>query len=125
MNEIIERILQLMKKNNLSAKKTTEILGVSSSTISDWKSGRIKPSIEHIIKLSKLFNVTTDYLLTGFDRELPPDERLTVGYDHKGNVINLSEEQEAYLKQVINQTLNERVEAIKKEVMKEIEDKKG
>lgn len=124
MTEIVERIIELMKKNGLSAKKTTELLGASASVISDWKSGRLRPSIEHIIKLAQIFNVSTDYILTGYDRELPPGERLTEAYDHKGNIISLSEEQEAYLKQIVNQAMNERVEAIKVELMKELGDKK-
>lgn len=124
MTEIVERIIELMKKNGFSAKKTTELLGASASSISDWKSGRLRPSIEHIIKLAQIFDVSTDYLLTGYDRELPPGERPTDVYNHKRNKINLSEEQEAYLKQIVNQAMSERVEAIKEEVRKELGDKK-
>ena len=125
MSEIVERILNLMKARNMTPKMMAELFGASSSLVSDWKSGRRNPTLEHIIKLSQIFNVSTDYILTGYDRELPPEERLTEAYDHKGNIISLSEEQEAYLKQIVNQAMNERVEAIKEEVMKELGDKKG
>ena len=124
MNDIVNRILLLLKKENITAKRLCEMLEASPSLVSDWKSGRLKPTIDHIIKLSQILHVSTDYLLTGFNRELPPDERLTAAYDHKGNPIDLSEEQEAYLKGLINQALNERVEEIMKEALKEYQGKK-
>lgn len=124
MNAIIDRILKLMKEHNYTAKKTTELLGVSQSTISDWKSGRIKPSIEHIIKLSQIFNVSTDYILTGLDKELSPEEQLKEAYDIHGDKVILSDEQEEYIKKIINQTLSKQVEAMKQEVLKELDNKK-
>lgn len=124
MNAIIARIIKLMKEHNYSAKKTTELLGVSQSTISEWKSGRIKPSIEHIIKLSQIFNVSTDYILTGLDKELSPEEQLKEAYDIHGDKVILSDEQEEYIKKIINQTLSKQVEAMKQEVLKELDNKK-
>lgn len=124
-NEIIMRIFNLLKKKGASQQEFADAIGVKNPTVSSWKNRGSLPSTDKIYAIANYFGVSTDYLLTGYNRELPPEERITVAYDHKGNVINLSEEQEAYLKQIVNQTLNERVEAIKKEVMKEIEDNKG
>lgn len=62
---MIERILELMKHKGITAKKLTDDLEISNSTITDWKKGKGRPSIDAIIKLSEYFNVTTDYLLTG------------------------------------------------------------
>lgn len=38
-------------------------LGVTKQTISNWENDNIQPSIDMLIKISKIFNVTTDYLL--------------------------------------------------------------
>ena len=61
----IERILLLINKHNITAKKLTNDLELSNSAITDWKKGKGRPSIDAIIKISKYFNVTSDWLLTG------------------------------------------------------------
>lgn len=38
-------------------------LGVAKQTVSNWENDNIQPSIEMLVRLSKLFGVTTDYLL--------------------------------------------------------------
>ena len=38
-------------------------LGVAKQTVSNWENEKIQPSIEMLVRLAKLFNVTTDYLL--------------------------------------------------------------
>ena len=44
-------------------------LGVAKQTVSNWENENIQPSIEMLVRLAKLFNVSTDYLL-GLD-EIP------------------------------------------------------
>ena len=38
-------------------------LGVTKQTVSNWENENIQPSVEMLIRLSQIFNVTTDYLL--------------------------------------------------------------
>ena len=38
-------------------------LGVTKQTVSNWENDNIQPSIDMLVKVSKIFNVTTDYLL--------------------------------------------------------------
>ena len=38
-------------------------LGITKQTVSNWENDNIQPSIDMLIKLSKIFNVSTDYLL--------------------------------------------------------------
>lgn len=64
---MIERILYLMKINGVNAKQLTTELEISSSSITEWKKGKAKPSTEAIIKLSNYFNVSCDYILNGKD----------------------------------------------------------
>ncbi len=62
---MVERILLLLKTNRMTAKELTRILEINRSSVSEWKSGKIKPSIEVLIRISRIFNVDLDWLLTG------------------------------------------------------------
>ncbi|MCL2406879.1 MAG: helix-turn-helix domain-containing protein [Defluviitaleaceae bacterium] len=57
------RILQLRVNNGLSQESFAELLGVTRQSISKWELDLAVPDAEKIIKLSKLFGVTTDWLL--------------------------------------------------------------
>lgn len=74
---LIERILELMGKNKITAKKLTTDLELSNSSITDWKKGKGKPSTEAVIKIANYFNVSTDYLLLGKEAttSLTPDQK--------------------------------------------------
>ena len=61
---MLERILFLMDQRGVTAKKLTTDLGISNSSVSDWKKGS-KPSSDVIVKLANYFHVTTDYILLG------------------------------------------------------------
>lgn len=47
-------------------------LSVAKQTVSNWENDNIQPSIEMLIRLARLFGVTTDYLL-GLDSTLRLD----------------------------------------------------
>ena len=49
-----------------------ERLNISKQTVSNWENENIQPSIEMLVRLSKLFRVSTDYLL-GLDNSLRID----------------------------------------------------
>ena len=68
-NEILNhRLKKLRTEKKITQKKLAEILDVSQTTINAWESGRQEPSLGKIFLLSKLFNITPDYLY-GFDNE--------------------------------------------------------
>lgn len=58
-----KKIYELRKANNLSQEQLAERISVSRQSISKWEAGETIPEIERIIELSKIFNVSTDYLL--------------------------------------------------------------
>lgn len=60
---LADKILMLRKNNDLSQEELAEKLGVSRQSISKWESAASIPDIDKIIDMSKLFGVTTDYLL--------------------------------------------------------------
>ncbi|PEP31699.1 transcriptional regulator [Bacillus wiedmannii] len=55
------RILRTLK--GLNMKELGDVLGVASSTISNWENNRKEPSFEMLQKISIYFNVSTDRLL--------------------------------------------------------------
>lgn len=58
-----ERIKKLRKQSGLSQEEVAKYLEVQRSTISLYESGDATPQVMTIIKLARLFNVTTDYIL--------------------------------------------------------------
>ncbi len=58
-----DKIINLRKKNAWSQEELAEKLGVSRQSISKYESAQSVPDMEKILKLSKIFGVTTDYLI--------------------------------------------------------------
>ena len=58
-----EKIVLLRKKHNLSQEELADKLYVSRQAISRWESGSAMPEATNLLQLSRLFHVTTDYLL--------------------------------------------------------------
>lgn len=59
----MKRIAEERKNKDLSQAQLAEILGVSQQTISKYENGSREPDNATLLKLSKIFNVPTDYLL--------------------------------------------------------------
>ncbi len=57
------RISELRLARNWSQVELGKRLDVAKQTVSNWENDNIQPSIEMLIRLSRLFGVTTDYLL--------------------------------------------------------------
>ena len=57
------RIKELRKEFGLSQVELAMRMEVTKQTISNWENENIQPSIDMLIGLSNVFNVTTDYLL--------------------------------------------------------------
>ena len=58
-----ENIKNLSKARNISQVELASALGVSNQCVSNWENDYIQPSIEMLIKISKYFRVSTDFLL--------------------------------------------------------------
>ena len=61
-NITISRIFKLIKENKLTAKSFAKQVGVSQGNITDWKTGRAKPSVNALRKISKSCNVQLEWL---------------------------------------------------------------
>ena len=58
-----QRICELRTASGWSQVDLAKKLGVAKQTVSNWENENIQPSIEMLVRLARLFNVTTDYLL--------------------------------------------------------------
>lgn len=72
--KLSDKIVKLRKINGWSQEELAERLNVSRQAVSRWEGGTAQPDATNILQLSKLFNVTTDYLLNDeydSDEDLP------------------------------------------------------
>ncbi len=69
-----EKLLQLRKREGYSQEELANILSVSRQAISRWEMGTAIPDSSNLLQISKLFHVSTDYLLNNeytSDEDLP------------------------------------------------------
>ena len=72
--KLSDKIIGLRKSSGMSQEALAEKLNVSRQAVSRWESGTAMPDANNILQLSKLFDVTTDYLLNDdyrSDNDLP------------------------------------------------------
>jgi transcriptional regulator with XRE-family HTH domain len=62
MYEIFEQLLQI---HGVTPYKVSKATGISQSSLSDWKMGKITPKTATLKKIADYFGVSLDYLTTG------------------------------------------------------------
>lgn len=60
---LAEKIMRLRKENGWSQEELAEKLGISRQSVSKWESASSVPDLDKVIRLSEIFEVSTDYLL--------------------------------------------------------------
>lgn len=58
-----QKISMLRKKHNMTQDELAEELFVSRQAVSKWEIGRTAPSIDNVVELSLLFNISIEELL--------------------------------------------------------------
>ena len=72
---LADKIMNLRKKNGWSQEELAEKVQVSRQAVSKWESAQTVPDLEKLLMLSRLFGVSTDYLLKDeIEEEEPADE---------------------------------------------------
>lgn len=61
-NVTATRILKLIKESGLTAKDFAKSCSLSPGNVTDWKTGRAKPSVEALRKIAKKYNVQLEWL---------------------------------------------------------------
>lgn len=63
MEAYIKRLRDLREDNDLTQTQVAEVLGTSQTMYARYERGANEIPVRHIIRLCKLYNVTSDYLL--------------------------------------------------------------
>lgn len=85
--KIAERIKSAREKNNLTQADLGKKLGVSRAGVNAWEMGISIPSTKNLVELTKILNVTSDYILGIDDCERVCIDELS--YDEKQIIYNL------------------------------------
>lgn len=83
---LADKIINLRKKNGWSQEELADKLNVSRQAVSKWEGAKSIPDLNKIIEMSKIFNVSTDYLLKDEIEESLNDYTLTVDFPQKRQV---------------------------------------
>ncbi|WPP49614.1 helix-turn-helix domain-containing protein [Catalinimonas niigatensis] len=65
VNDLGKRIRYARKKSGMSQEKLAQTLGITTGGVGNYETGKSKPSIDILIKLSDKLNVTVDWLIKG------------------------------------------------------------
>lgn len=89
----IDRILKLVKDSGLTAKEFAERVGIAGGSITDWKTGRSKPSVESLQKIAKYADVQLEWLTGDSEYKTKSDEIKSIidklNKNYKLQLINL------------------------------------
>lgn len=72
MKQLGDRLSELREDRNLKQTDLAKMLHSSNSSISAYETGNRVPSIETVVELSQIFDVTTDYLLGLSQSDISP-----------------------------------------------------
>lgn len=67
MELFAERLERLIKEKKLTQIAVADSVGIRRPTISDWKKNGSYPTADVAVKIAKLLDVSTEYLITGQD----------------------------------------------------------
>lgn len=62
-NMIADRIKLLRQENDMTQSDLARILGITRSSVNAWEMGISVPSTQYIIEMSRIFHVSTDYIM--------------------------------------------------------------
>ena len=75
---LADKITALRKKAGWSQEELAEQLGVTRQSVSKWEGAQSVPDMDKVVQMSRLFGVTTDFLLKD---ELSEEEPAPAGCD--------------------------------------------
>ena len=62
---ISERIIKILKERNMTQVEFAKQVGIATSTISEWKKKKTNPTVEKIMDICNVLQITPEQLLTG------------------------------------------------------------
>ncbi|SER19810.1 helix-turn-helix domain-containing protein, partial [Neolewinella agarilytica] len=67
-----QRLVQLRKEHNLSQSELAKKIGIHANVVGRYERGEAKPSIEQVLKIADVFDVSMDYLTGKVDEAIEP-----------------------------------------------------
>lgn len=93
---LANKIMELRKKSGWSQEELADQLNVSRQAVSKWESAQSVPDLERVLAMSRIFGVSTDYLLKDEMEEVdsaPVEERISplrqVSMEEAGRYLRL------------------------------------
>lgn len=62
------KFAKLLQENSETAYQVAKLTQISTSTLSDWKSGRSKPKVDKLRKIAEHFDVPVTYFLENSEK---------------------------------------------------------
>lgn len=116
---IIERIYDILKKENKKPAELAKLLGVSTGQMSTWKKRNTDPPAKFVAQICEFLCVSPYFLLTGIESEPSKNERPVTLYDASGKIIEGQPDAERLLMLRADQALTQRIlEVVREEYQK-------
>lgn len=103
MKSLGSRLKEMREEMNYTQVEVSKMLDISNGTLSGYERNYREPDIKTLIKLAKLYCVTTDYLLTG-DKMLPVKISTLSTADNQDKVVEV--EITHYEREFLTRSLN-------------------
>ena len=85
---LADKIISLRKKSGWSQEELAQQLGVTRQSVSKWEGAQSVPDMDKILQMSRLFGVSTDFLLKD---EIEETEKITAGEDSTLKKVSMKE----------------------------------
>jgi len=108
MMDFSERLKNLRKQAHLTQVDVANKLGISQPAYASWERGIKKPTQENLVKISKVLNVSIDYLVGTSDEGVKEDELDNVELLFRMNSKGLTEEEKEIFKKELIEFMEER-----------------
>lgn len=113
MNIVVEKILILLEKSELSTRQFEQRIGLCNASISAWKSGKASPSAKALQKIADYFELPLDYFYK--DNASAPththEEERTLSEEEKqliDLILSLTDEEVAELSKFVDYIISKR-----------------
>ncbi len=88
---LAEKLYKLRERSGLSQEQLAEKMNVSRQSISKWEGGSSIPSMDKIVELSRIYGITTDYLLKDEIETLPDEVVADLGEGDKARELTIED----------------------------------
>lgn len=98
-----DKIRELRIRKGMTQQELADIMGITYTSVSYWESGKSKPDIFQIKKLSEYFHVTTDYIYGLTDENIKEDVQMRTLFR---KASDLSDEKKEKLNSILKASIN-------------------